>query len=399
MPDYTLYEKEEYPSRFNGDHKHTFSLRVGRATAQRANHWHVQEDLAPLLESLGMSLCESFLEDDNYDYGLGRDRDQTHFPATLAQVCLIARKERVSSTLARIRDVSPSEPISREPLRIYTGILGQIGDIVMFTPTVRRLKELFPNSTITFAVHRRYREAGELVAGLPYVDRMFVTECYFERLAPRLRELWGRGWPLDLRGDDEIAEQKKHDLVFETRPRSRRMPWWNYAHQVEECAHMVGVPGPIARQTEVAIPPDVVIPSATHGKIVLHNDPSIDPTKAWPWESVRQLVSRAGPQDVVLIGQPGPKVDGVIDCRGKTTLTQAAAIIAASRCFIGIDSGPMWIAGSLQVPTVGLYGTSYRAAYGAIQPQNPRATYLQVEGTLDRIQPEQVWEQVAKRIS
>src|SRR5438067_1112190 len=66
--------------------------------------------------------------------------------------------------------------VTDAPISIYTGILGQIGDIVMFTPTVRRLKDLFPNSRITFAVSRRYREAGELVAGLPYVDRLFVTE-------------------------------------------------------------------------------------------------------------------------------------------------------------------------------------------------------------------------------
>ena len=42
--------------------------------------------------------------------------------------------------------------VTAAPLRLYTGTLGQIGDIVMFTPTVRRLKELFPSSTITFAV-------------------------------------------------------------------------------------------------------------------------------------------------------------------------------------------------------------------------------------------------------
>jgi len=34
--------------------------------------------------------------------------------------------------------------VSNEPLRIYTGMLGQIGDIVMFTATARRVKELFP---------------------------------------------------------------------------------------------------------------------------------------------------------------------------------------------------------------------------------------------------------------
>jgi hypothetical protein len=58
----------------------------------------------------------------------------------------------------------------------------------------------------------------------------------------------------------------------------------------------------------------------------------------------------------------------------------------------------MWLAGSLQVPVVGLYGTRYIPAYGAIQPENPRAVYLQAEGTLEGILPEAVLEQVeAKR--
>jgi ADP-heptose:LPS heptosyltransferase len=271
------------------------------------------------------------------------------------------------------------------PLRLYTGILGQIGDIVMFTATVRRLKELFPRGQITFAVSRRYREAGELVAGLPSVDRLFVTELYFEKLRQPVYVPWNLGWPLDLRGEDEAAEQRRHDIVLETRPRHRREPWWEYAHQVAETAHMVGVPGPIDLRTEIAIPPGTVIPPEAAGKIVLHNDPAIDATKAWPWERVRQLVAAVGPEHVVLLGNPGPAVDGVCDLRGRTTLPEAAAIVAAARCYVGIDSGLMWIAGSLQAPVVGLYGTSYIAAYHKIQPLNPNAEYLQAEGALDRI--------------
>jgi hypothetical protein len=45
----------------------------------------------------------------------------------------------------------------------------------------------------------------------------------------------------------------------------------------------------------------------------------------------------------------------------------------------------MWIAGSLQVPTIGLYGTAYIPAYSAFYPLNPHARYLQAEGTLDHI--------------
>ena len=39
----------------------------------------------------------------------------------------------------------PQDFDTAEPLRIYAGILGQIGDIVMFSATLRRLKALFPN--------------------------------------------------------------------------------------------------------------------------------------------------------------------------------------------------------------------------------------------------------------
>src|SRR5438552_18121178 len=111
---------------------------------------------------------------------------------------------------ARVLD---SRIVSLDPLKIYTGILGQIGDIVLFTPTARRIKQLFPNSRITWAVSARYREAGELVAGLPCVDRLFVTELYFEKLAGPAYGPWHLGWPVDLRGDDEVAEQRRHDIV------------------------------------------------------------------------------------------------------------------------------------------------------------------------------------------
>jgi ADP-heptose:LPS heptosyltransferase len=84
------------------------------------------------------------------------------------------------------------------------------------------------------------------------------------------------------------------------------------------------------------------------------------------------------------------EVPGVLDLRGRTTLAEAAAVIRDCRVYVGIDSGLMWIAGSLQAPVVGLYGTSYISAYEAIQPVNPRAVYLQAEGGLGSISPEEV---------
>lgn len=289
--------------------------------------------------------------------------------------------------------------VSYERLRIYTGVLGQIGDIVMFTPTVRRIKELFPRSEITFAVSSRYRAAGELVAGLPYVDRLFVTELYFEKLTPALFQPWERGWPVDFRGSDEVREQRRHDLVLETRPRHRRKPWWEYASMAAEMAHMVGVPGVTNLSPEIRIPVGISVPAEAQEKIVLHNDPCIDTRKGWSWEHAGRFVQAFPPGSVVLIGHPGPELPGVLDLRGRTSLVEAAALIGAARCFVGVESGPTCIAAALQAPTVGLFGTGYIGDSSAAQPLNPQATYLQTDGTLDGISSDAVIEAVQHRLA
>lgn len=62
---------------------------------------------------------------------------------------------------------------SLAPLRIYGGLLGQIGDIVMYTAVARRVKELFPNSEFTFAISKRYGGWN-----LSLRDCPLWTECF-----------------------------------------------------------------------------------------------------------------------------------------------------------------------------------------------------------------------------
>ncbi len=288
-------------------------------------------------------------------------------------------------------------PIFPERLRIYMGLLGQIGDIIGFSAVVRRVKQLYPNSSITLAVSARYREAGELLAGLPYIDRLFVTQLYFEKFTPALFQPWERGWPLDLRGEDEVREERMHDIVLPTRARHWREPWWQFAHAVEELAHMTGVPGPIDCRTEISIPAGTSIPENARGKIVLHNDPTTDPRKAWPWEKLARFVDEIGPNRCVILGRPGPPLNDAADLRGKTSLAQAAAIIRDCCCYLGIDSGLMWIAGSLQVPTVGLYGSDYVGRPDAVQPVNQNAIYLNSPAGLEEISVEQVAQAVRRQ--
>lgn len=91
VPDYMFYEKCRWPSVFNTDHKHSFSLDIGREHVKRVNHWNIDKDLKPLLHSLKVRLLSKTLELSGYDWNNGQ-LDQTT-RGTLSQLCLIARKD------------------------------------------------------------------------------------------------------------------------------------------------------------------------------------------------------------------------------------------------------------------------------------------------------------------
>lgn len=90
VPDYIVYEKMTWPSRFNGDHKQTFSFLIRRHSVVRPNHYNVDEDLIPLMGKLGLDLVKWYFEDYGFNYNAGIF-DQTLGDA-LAQLCFICQK-------------------------------------------------------------------------------------------------------------------------------------------------------------------------------------------------------------------------------------------------------------------------------------------------------------------
>lgn len=92
VPDYILYEKMVWPSRFNTDHKQSFSFLVPRVAVRRDNHFHIEQDLFPLIRSLGAEPVRLTLEDTGFNYNFGI-ADHTMMGA-LSQICIVARKNR-----------------------------------------------------------------------------------------------------------------------------------------------------------------------------------------------------------------------------------------------------------------------------------------------------------------
>ncbi len=89
VPDYILYEKMTWPSQFNTDHKHSFSFLITRRMVGRSTHYHMEQDLIPLVQRLGCTVLKVEVEDNGFDYNKGGDQTMG---VALSQLCLVAQK-------------------------------------------------------------------------------------------------------------------------------------------------------------------------------------------------------------------------------------------------------------------------------------------------------------------
>lgn len=87
VPDWELYEGKIWPSRYNGDHKSTWSLTIKESPAPM--HVFIPE-LKPIFSNLYTFLVTKLI-DTNYDYNVGTTRDQTQSGAE-AFIELVLRK-------------------------------------------------------------------------------------------------------------------------------------------------------------------------------------------------------------------------------------------------------------------------------------------------------------------
>lgn len=78
------------------------------------------------------------------------------------------------------------------------------------------------------------------------------------------------------------------------------------------------------------------------------------------FQMVADVLSKT--HSMVQLGSFGdPRLDGVVDLRGKTSLRQAAAILSQSRLFVGLAGGLMHLARAVDCPAVIVYGGRERA--------------------------------------
>ena len=332
-------------------------------------------------------------------------------PMELAQAILTLLKDRgLALDLSREarRRVETVYPMSRmvsqtleayqeasEHLRILVIKLSAAGDVVLITPSLRALRQRFPQAHITVLVGR---EHGELLNRCPYVDDLISFD--------RRRE----GTPFGLLRTAKRLRSAQADLVVDFQ--NNRISHWLGA--LSGAPHRYGFSG---RKwswllSHAATEPDRPVPPVDHqfrllqllgiqdpGKqlelwpgpgdearveellkeawiaesqpLVAVHPGSRWPSKRWPAERYVELIDRLAllsKARVVLTGseQERPLCEQIqraakskpFVAAGMTSLNEMAALMRRSRVLIGGDTAPLHMAAAAGTPVVALFGST-----------------------------------------
>lgn len=280
-----------------------------------------------------------------------------------------------------------------EPERILVIRLSSIGDVVMATPIAEALKARFPKAFLGWAVDKR---CAEVVEGNPFVDEVFVWDRTVRglfRLGRELRRLrfdlvvdaqgqlrsgvlaWLTGAPVRL----GFSDAKEGSRVFLNLRGPRRSPWRRPQEIYLRLLAPLGVRAnldnfpmrfPVGEEDRAWAREFLKRCGLSEGEFLALGPGTRVGIKLWSeerWGRLAREAKRRFGLRVVLLGSPAERalcerigrrapsaVAGV--AAGEATLKQSAALIEASRLYIGVDSGLLFVAMAVGTLAVGIFG-------------------------------------------
>ncbi len=284
-----------------------------------------------------------------------------------------------------------------------------IGDVLLIVPTIRALKETFPDASIAVAIN-----AGteDVLFGHPLIDEFIVFDRSILKMpAPKriineinfIKEIRDRRFDMtvDLTSGDRAAilsflSGARHRLA--NNPGTKGFPGKRFIYSdisdIDKTKHMViqnlNVIGKFGittenREVDFFISDEIkkTVASLFEEKGIKKGDRivQIHPTSRWMfkcWDDrymaeIIEWLCTAGTK-VILTSAPdkeeltraerilsllpaGTKCSGsIIPLFGKTTIKELGAISEAADLFIGVDSAPMHIAAAVKTPVIALFG-------------------------------------------
>ena len=287
----------------------------------------------------------------------------------------------------------------------------RIGDAVLSSGLIKRLKDEIPNARFTVA-------AGPLAAPLfqdvPDLDRVIAMPKaksgmhWFDLWSETRKRRWGL--VVDMRGSGVARFLRAKQRAIRRSPPASLGPM----HKVIEAARVLKLeddpPTPFfytsaAREAEA----DRLTsgPGANEGPILALAPAANWVGKTWPAERfavlAAELLGPRGPMPtgrLMILGGPDDRWaceavrramprDRMIDLVGRADLLTAYACLKRVRLFVGNDSGLMHLAAAAGAPTLGLFGPSDDRLYGpwgpnarALRGPRPFEAFVKIDPTL-----------------
>lgn len=286
--------------------------------------------------------------------------------------------------------------------------LGDIGDVVLTTPSIAALRQRFPDCALTIAVRPK---AGELMQSCPLIDQVIPAD---KSSGPLSEKLLATGRLI------RSLRQRKYDLAIDFRTGTRGAVLARLSGAAQRIAFYAGNETfwrnrMFTHLADIPYRPGIYVAdyyhmilkafgiSETPGPLQLWVDPDrqqrmdelchktgfsphapylvIQPFSLWSYKElplnhyikIIEAIDRRFGIPVVIAGGPGEEikaariVDGcrckVFNLAGKTGLGEMAALLSRSRLFVGIDSAGLHIAAAVGRPTVGIFGPSAPASW------------------------------------
>ena len=286
--------------------------------------------------------------------------------------------------------------------------LNQIGDLIFSLPLLKALKENYPNASVHSLV-KPY--LVELLVDSPYVDKVLSNKSGLAAKIRRLNHIRRSNYDLVIslaRSEESLmltalsrAKTKagfSHfpwDLGLDVKENIEgHNSWYNNAKLLKRLQVLVtktdyvGLINVNKKSVDLSLPENFVIisPGASRRRM----------TKTWQKEKFAELIlvlkktyglssvlvggmdNQQYNSDIVRILEKKTRLEGMNtkDLTGKMNLADLCSVMKRARLFVGIDSGVMHMASSLDIPVVGLFGPTDPFYVG---PQNERSIVVREE--------------------
>ena len=226
-------------------------------------------------------------------------------------------------------------------LRVYSW--GNVGDAILLTPALRRLKEMYPERKLV--VYCEKASHREVFANSPYVYAL-RSLTRWKTVGHKLMRLQVYVAPFGIVRPGIFYNQPAAHIIADM-----------LGIQLEHAS-----PELYLTQDELMYAEET-LRDVPRPRVAIHPI-STFANKNWLHQRWEEVVKNQPQCSFIQVGMRSePRIAGTIDLRG-TSLRGAFSIIACCAALLGVDSGMVHAATALRIPCVVLFGASSAAVYG-----------------------------------